>query len=517
MKILIIAVGILFTFLTVTVSAAEIDAGLSALKAGRYAAALKVLIPLANSGNDEAQRVVGEMCYNGQGMKRDFVASFKWNEIAAENGNKIAQYNLGYLYEKGEGVAASRAHAIDWYTKSAIQGYVAAQHKLGDIYASSDQSKAIYWYKSAGDSGDEVARKNFARLSSESVAASQEAEERQAQKRRDEEEDQARERLAERERRDAQEAENRQSSGDASAGIYADMQKNILGNMQQINSNLQPSVDAYAASNRARAAQDEERNRAARAALEVRQEQRRRDADRERAARDEAQRAARAKAVASSPDLPKYQPQVVIIPSSPKSCPPGSSPARQANGQYVTVPPTAYCVKDTQSGSGQGQGQNASNSNTGSSQNDGSGSASGSTAGQSTTSAGGLTGSTTSNTKKIEWGPIQWEAFAICRQSESSKKWWCDGPGQNLILFDSPSVESALGGVECPLSEATAAGEGTTKSGKRADVYRCGYGMRSWDRNIVKIYGLAAAPRPYMCPKDKGLHCTDSYNGQVKR
>jgi len=108
-------------------------------------------------------------------------------------------------------------------------------------------------------------------------------EERQAQKRRDEEEDQARERLAERERRDAQEAENRQSSGDASAGIYADMQKNILGNMQQINSNLQSSVDAYAASNRARAAQDEERNRAARAALEERQEQRRRDADRERA------------------------------------------------------------------------------------------------------------------------------------------------------------------------------------------------------------------------------------------
>lgn len=167
--------GIIFVFFSMVASAAEIDNGMKALQSGQYPDALKILVPLANSGDDEAQRVVGEMCYNGQGMKRDLNASFKWTEIAAEGGNKVAQYNLGYLYEKGEGAVISRNNALDWYTKAALQGYVAAQHKLGDIYNSSNRDKAIYWYKKAGESGDEEARRKFASLSSGKVRDMEEA------------------------------------------------------------------------------------------------------------------------------------------------------------------------------------------------------------------------------------------------------------------------------------------------------------------------------------------------------
>ncbi len=72
MKNAIFSVTVIFvTFLSMAALGAEFDEGMRALKSEQYSEALKILVPLANSGNDEAQRVIGEMCYNGQGMKRD--------------------------------------------------------------------------------------------------------------------------------------------------------------------------------------------------------------------------------------------------------------------------------------------------------------------------------------------------------------------------------------------------------------------------------------------------------------
>jgi len=156
-------------------------------------------------------------------MKRDVDASFKWTEIAAASRNKIAQYNLGYLYEKGDGVAVSRNHAIDWYTKAAIQGYVAAQHKLGDLYSSSDTDQAIFWYKRAGESGDEAARKQFAALSSIRVSEIQ----RQAAENREKEWQEENARQLERKRQEARDAEDEQSVSAYKAQLFGNLQKDI--------------------------------------------------------------------------------------------------------------------------------------------------------------------------------------------------------------------------------------------------------------------------------------------------
>lgn len=508
------------------VLSSDIDTGVAALKSGQYSNALNLLIPLANGGNSEAQRIVGEMCYNGQGMKRDAAASFKWTEIAAEDGNKIAQYNLGYLYEKGEGTQASLTQAINWYTKSAIQGYPSAQHKLGDLYAATDRSKAIYWYDSAQQSGDEVARKKFSALSSEkyadlvaSRAREYSREQAEEQARREENEREARSRREEQEARDA---EDRQSSRQASANLGAQIINGINQNFA-----ILPTIDrqtnaAYAETNRRLAAQTAERNRAS-AERDEREAERRRDAARERAAREEAARDTRARAVASQPEPPKYQPQVVVLPKADLVCKPGwtwyDSTGTGAKG--------GTCYKNTQ---GQTQTQVASNTNssTGSGSNSNSGSdqqpsASGTTTRTQTSDSSGSnsqsdpSGSTTPTRQppKVEWGPIQLEALAICRKSEKNGKWWCDGPGQDLIIFDSPTVEDALVGVGCDSGIASVGG--TTKDGKKAEVYRCGYGLRSYDRNIAKIHGLVNVQRSYMCPKNHGDHCTDFYDGQDKR
>lgn len=164
---LAVGLSLIGSLASMPVHAKDLDSGKAALGAGRYSQALQILLPLANSGNDEAQRLVGEMSYRGQGMNRSAAASFAWNEVAAGRGNMIAQYNLGYLYEKGEGVGVSVKSAIDWYTRAAMQGYGPAQVSLGDLYQSSDRNKAIYWYDQARQNGDEVALKKFSDLSNE--------------------------------------------------------------------------------------------------------------------------------------------------------------------------------------------------------------------------------------------------------------------------------------------------------------------------------------------------------------
>ena len=171
---------------------AELNDGVRAFEARRYPEAINILLPLANSGDAEAQRIIGEMSFNGQGMKRNFLAAFKWNELSAESGNKIAQYNLGYLYENGEGVAQSKTKASDWYTKAALQDYAPAQRKLGDLYSGTDRDKAIYWYNKARKSGDEESNRKYSvlnttRQNDRDIQARVEREKRKEEERKEEE------------------------------------------------------------------------------------------------------------------------------------------------------------------------------------------------------------------------------------------------------------------------------------------------------------------------------------------
>jgi hypothetical protein len=165
----------------------ELENGMKALEAQHYSEALNILLPLANSGNAEAQRLIGEMSFNAQGMKKNAIAAFKWNELSAAGGNAIAQFNLGYLYEHGEGVQRSDSNALDWYTKAALQDYVPAERKLGDLYADSDRTKAIYWYDKARQAGDQQALQKFSQLSSQQQKEIADIEREQAKKRRIEE------------------------------------------------------------------------------------------------------------------------------------------------------------------------------------------------------------------------------------------------------------------------------------------------------------------------------------------
>lgn len=91
-----------------------------------YATALKVWLPLAESGDPAAQTLVGEIYEKGLGLAPDYGAAAHWYRKAAESGNSRAQINLGFLYEKGLGVPKDPATALSWYRRaSGLEGAVA--------------------------------------------------------------------------------------------------------------------------------------------------------------------------------------------------------------------------------------------------------------------------------------------------------------------------------------------------------------------------------------------------------
>jgi len=83
-----------------------------------YATALKIWLPVAQSGDAEAQTYVGEIFEKGLGLQSDYKLAVQWYTKAAEQDFSRAQINLGNLYEKGLGVVQDKAIALNWYRRA---------------------------------------------------------------------------------------------------------------------------------------------------------------------------------------------------------------------------------------------------------------------------------------------------------------------------------------------------------------------------------------------------------------
>lgn len=166
----------IFSLSAVAGPAEDLASAREAINSGDVRQGLPLLVALANGGVPEAQRLLGELAYQGKGVPRDLAAAFAWNELAAKAGDRIAQYNLGRMHEDGEGVARSLGVALYWYEKSGAQQYGPAQFRAGELAMSSDRSKAAYWFSQAALNGDaEAALK--AREAAAAIAAEKAANE----------------------------------------------------------------------------------------------------------------------------------------------------------------------------------------------------------------------------------------------------------------------------------------------------------------------------------------------------
>ena len=99
--------------------AAPIDDANAAYQRGNYAAAEKLLLPIAEGGNAYAQYRLGLVYLEATGEMRSPEEAAKWLESAALQGQPHAQYKLGILYVNGNGVSKDFVQAYMWLSLSA--------------------------------------------------------------------------------------------------------------------------------------------------------------------------------------------------------------------------------------------------------------------------------------------------------------------------------------------------------------------------------------------------------------
>ena len=102
--------------------ASPLEDSLAAYDRGDYATAVRLLRPLAEQGNAQAQNGLGAMYYNGKGVAQDFKEAVKWYRLAAAQGYASAQLNLGAMYYEGKGVTEDFIRAYMWLSIAAAKG-----------------------------------------------------------------------------------------------------------------------------------------------------------------------------------------------------------------------------------------------------------------------------------------------------------------------------------------------------------------------------------------------------------
>jgi uncharacterized protein len=99
----------------------DAEAGYAAYQKGNYEAALRILGPLAESGDARAQFILGVMYSEGQGVPQDYTEAGKWYGLSGWQGYAQAQYNLGLWYAQGEGGAQDYVRAHMWFNLAAAR------------------------------------------------------------------------------------------------------------------------------------------------------------------------------------------------------------------------------------------------------------------------------------------------------------------------------------------------------------------------------------------------------------
>lgn len=137
---------------------ADLKDGQAAARAGDYAEARAVWIPLARHGSAEAQFRLGWLFENGLGMEKNPIEAVDWYAQAAAQGHASAQFNLGMMYTDGRGVRRDDTTAANYFRTAARQGHAKAAYNLGIFYqlgrgVEKDRGRARYWFGRAKANG----------------------------------------------------------------------------------------------------------------------------------------------------------------------------------------------------------------------------------------------------------------------------------------------------------------------------------------------------------------------------
>jgi TPR repeat protein len=151
--------------LAATSRADDIDVAIEAIQQGEYEKALKILKPLAEKGDAQAQYNLGQCYFSGWGVAKDWEQAEKWLRKAAAQDHEWAKVLLGYTVD-GLGKHEEAAKIYAW---AAEKGVAAAQVRLGQMYAKGlgveqNMREAVRLYELAAKQGEAAGQAELAQI-----------------------------------------------------------------------------------------------------------------------------------------------------------------------------------------------------------------------------------------------------------------------------------------------------------------------------------------------------------------
>jgi len=111
-----------------------------------------ILSSIGNFGTHENAAEKDFFC--DMSSKDAYIEAVKWYRKAAELGDDGAQKKLGDMYCNGNGVKQDYEEAKSWYLKAAERGYDEASNALGNMfYIKKDYAEAMKWYMKSVEQG----------------------------------------------------------------------------------------------------------------------------------------------------------------------------------------------------------------------------------------------------------------------------------------------------------------------------------------------------------------------------
>ena len=121
------------------------------------------ILPYAEQGDGEAQCLVAEAFFHGNGTEQDRARAFEWYLLAANNGMLGAMDSLGLCYSEGHGCKQNYQQAVRWYRNAAHKGHLGGMANLGYCYVTGrgverNPEEGVYWIRLAAERGHGAAQ-----------------------------------------------------------------------------------------------------------------------------------------------------------------------------------------------------------------------------------------------------------------------------------------------------------------------------------------------------------------------
>jgi len=143
---------------------AGFDEATKAYLLGNFEKARYEALVAATDGNPQAQMLLGQIYFNGDGVTKDLPLAMYWYEKAADNNFVEAQYRLGMLFLEGkDGVSKDYDKAYTWLKRSVENGKQSAEPHLEALYKTDtgkvvNLNESIEILQQVAEKGEKLAR-----------------------------------------------------------------------------------------------------------------------------------------------------------------------------------------------------------------------------------------------------------------------------------------------------------------------------------------------------------------------